>query len=323
MKQRFRRKTEGFSLIELMIALVLGVFLIGGVIQVFLSNKTNYRFTEALTRLQENGRFALETMARDIRMAGYFGCASQMPQGTVSNNLNHSDGDPYDFLGNQPLSGTDNDGPNGSDTLALIGAVGGSIGIRGTPSTPAAALLVPQDTGINQSDILIVSDCTSSDIFQVTNSNPDSGSVGHNTGNTVSPGNADQSLQRIYGPGAEVIKTDNIVYSIADGFNNTPALFRTVNGDPQQLIGGLQDMQILHGEDRSGNGQADVYVPADQVTAFAGVVSVRVSLLLRSESPNVVDDPQVIRFNGADQTIPDRRLAQEFTSTVAVRNRAP
>ena len=64
----------GMTLIEIMIALLIGAFLLGGVLQIFIGSKQTYRMQEGLSRLQENGRFALDFLARDIRMAGYWGC---------------------------------------------------------------------------------------------------------------------------------------------------------------------------------------------------------------------------------------------------------
>jgi type IV pilus assembly protein PilW len=65
---------QGFTLIEIMISLLLGVFLLGGVIGVFLNTKQTYRVQDGLSRLQENGRYAMEFMGRDIRMADYKAC---------------------------------------------------------------------------------------------------------------------------------------------------------------------------------------------------------------------------------------------------------
>lgn len=62
---------KGFSIVELMIALVIGLLLMTGVIQVFISSKQTYATNEAMARLQENGRFALEFIARSARIAGY------------------------------------------------------------------------------------------------------------------------------------------------------------------------------------------------------------------------------------------------------------
>ncbi|PIQ37056.1 MAG: hypothetical protein COW59_09240 [Lysobacterales bacterium CG17_big_fil_post_rev_8_21_14_2_50_64_11] len=69
--------TRGFSLVEMMIAIAIGSFLLVGLVQIFAGSKAAYRLSEGLSRSQENGRFALEFMQRDIRMAGHFGCVNQ------------------------------------------------------------------------------------------------------------------------------------------------------------------------------------------------------------------------------------------------------
>ncbi len=58
-------------MIEILIALLLSSILIGGVIQVFVSNKQTYYLQDELSRVQENGRFALEILQRSIRGAGF------------------------------------------------------------------------------------------------------------------------------------------------------------------------------------------------------------------------------------------------------------
>ncbi len=59
-----RRQQLGLSLVELMVALVLGLVLMTGIIQVFLSSRQTYASNEAMARMQENGRFALEFISR-------------------------------------------------------------------------------------------------------------------------------------------------------------------------------------------------------------------------------------------------------------------
>lgn len=63
------RHQRGLTLVEMMVALVLGLILAAGMIQLFIGTKQTYRFYDALSRIQENGRFALDSMANDIRMA--------------------------------------------------------------------------------------------------------------------------------------------------------------------------------------------------------------------------------------------------------------
>jgi type IV pilus assembly protein PilW len=67
-------KQSGISLIETMIALLIGLFLLSGVLQLFSSAQQTYRMQSNLARLQENSRFALDFLTHDIRMAGYWGC---------------------------------------------------------------------------------------------------------------------------------------------------------------------------------------------------------------------------------------------------------
>jgi len=70
---------RGLTLIEILVALTLSAFLIAGVIQLFIGSKQTYRGHDALSRIQENGRFALDAMSRDIRMAGYTPAPGQLP----------------------------------------------------------------------------------------------------------------------------------------------------------------------------------------------------------------------------------------------------
>lgn len=69
-----RRRAAGFSLIELMIAMVLGLIVIAGVTSVFLAGQQSFRTNNALADVQDSSRVAFELMARDIREAGATGC---------------------------------------------------------------------------------------------------------------------------------------------------------------------------------------------------------------------------------------------------------
>jgi len=66
---------KGFGLIELMIAMAIGLILMLGVLELYVSNKQAFKTTEALGRLQENARYAMYQVQKDIRMAGYSDCA--------------------------------------------------------------------------------------------------------------------------------------------------------------------------------------------------------------------------------------------------------
>ena len=71
-------RQHGLTLIELMVSLVLGLVLIGGVLNIFISNRETYRVTENLTRMQENARTGFDFMARDLREAGQNPCGTKL-----------------------------------------------------------------------------------------------------------------------------------------------------------------------------------------------------------------------------------------------------
>lgn len=63
--------SHGFTLVELLVAMILGLGLMAGVIQIFISTQNTYRMEEGLARIQENGRFSLDLIITQLRMAGY------------------------------------------------------------------------------------------------------------------------------------------------------------------------------------------------------------------------------------------------------------
>jgi type IV pilus assembly protein PilW len=71
MNKRTAARQAGFTMVEMMIAMTLGLLLVVVIGQVFVTSKESYRTTEDLSRLQENARFAVTQLSRSIRMAGY------------------------------------------------------------------------------------------------------------------------------------------------------------------------------------------------------------------------------------------------------------
>ena len=71
-----RAAMKGFSLVEIMVALGISLFILAGIGYVYTNSKQTYRVQDQLSRLQENGRLAFEYLTRDIRMAGYWGCGT-------------------------------------------------------------------------------------------------------------------------------------------------------------------------------------------------------------------------------------------------------
>lgn len=327
-----RRSQAGMSLVEVMTAMLLGLFLVGGIMQVFSSSRLTYRVHEATARMQETGRMALEVLARDIRMADFWGCASDL--NNVVNNLDNAGTGFIDF-GTGGVVGTEG-GPGVPDTLILRGGTDSGLGVQPPYGPQASAnLKVLAGNGLEQGDIIFVADCSAADIFQISNSNPDSaGVLVHNTGSATEPGNYNVTnpgcpgsnahcLSKVYGADATVFAAREFIYTVGTGSEGEPALFR--NG--QEYLDGVEDFQVLYGEDTdppgsAGSGVANYYVPANQVADMNSVISVRFAVVVRSSQDNLTGgDAQNYSVLGTAVTAPDTRIRQVYTSTVTVRNR--
>ena len=64
-------RQRGFTLVEIMVALVISLFLVAGLIQILISSRQVYRVQDGLARVQENGRFGMDFITRSVREAGY------------------------------------------------------------------------------------------------------------------------------------------------------------------------------------------------------------------------------------------------------------
>jgi len=334
---KLNKKQKGLTLVELMVAMVLSIVLVGGVSQTYLSTKQTYRLTEAQSRIQENGRFALYTLTKDIRMADFWGCLTGVPP---TNRLNYIAGGAYDY--SDGVDGTNDDGLNGSDSITLGGAFDNGINVTVDPG--GASVKVSDNSGLEENDIVLVSDCLVGDIFQITN-DPATGSAAgkdelvHNTGVvSAGPGNASDNLNRDpepYGTDAKVYEVGNRTYFIKAGASGEPGLHVTDNtleatliasgASPSlatlELVEGVENMQILYGVDTDGDYTPNYYVHAGTVPDMEQVVSVKVSLLLHSMENNVTSNNLTVNYNGGTSTIANRRLGRVFSATITIRNR--
>ncbi|MCK7598783.1 PilW family protein [Microbulbifer sp. CAU 1566] len=349
-------KQSGISLVELMISITIGLILMTGVVQLFLSSRATFSTQQGLARVQETGRLAVEFLAEDIRMAGYMGCMSKKLNFT--NTLNDSDTVAFDFeIG---IEGLDNVGATvddgypdniiqGTDVLVVRGANGNGIGV--TRNNESGQLFAENSgvaatcddkeasfSGLCENDILVVSDCQKARVFQATNLTATGGAVEINIvhskdgsaepGNNVASwgGNSSKDPDEKFGPDSQIIKMNTMVYYIANGTSGIPSLFRSVNGSAgQELLEGVQNLQITYGRDTNSDKVPDDYQTATEVgTAWEEVTSVRLELLVQSTEDNVLEDPQPYTFNGATENSPgDRRLRQVFINTVGIRSRLP
>lgn len=76
---------NGFTLIELMVSLTIGLIITLAITQTFVASRATYSFEQGMGRNQENGRFSIDFLSHEIRMAGYTGCTRNLKKANISN----------------------------------------------------------------------------------------------------------------------------------------------------------------------------------------------------------------------------------------------
>ncbi len=226
----------------------------------------------------------------------------------------------------------------GSDVLVIRGLSGGGMSLI-APFTNAAQMFVSPGHDFVKGEILVVSDCQKASIFQVTNINSGSGhNVVHSKDNSYTPGNALSNWppEQDYGLGAELARLQAHAFYVGRGESGGPSLFQhrlqvsTTNPgvahfEAEELVEGIESMQVRYGIDTDSNKTIDRWVSADAVGNWEDVLGVEISLLARGAEEHGADTDTVVYTLG-DMTfnpVDDRRLRQVFSTSIGVRNRLP
>ncbi len=338
-------RQAGMTLVELLVAMALGAFLILGVVNVFLANKDSSQIETSLARLQENGRIALDLLVSDLRDAYYIGCGSRtgfitpIASGVTWTPLDGWERLAAGFAPALPAALNATVGANariGSDVVYL--AHGRPLNVATQADVGSAATTVPVSSNlecISQSETVIIASCSNAILFRVTNTPACDGSATNFQFGLA--GNTTDTLGAGFPAGTELMQTFEKVWYVADtGRRRTPAnipvnaLFRLTNGTALEMVEGVEYMQILYGED-VGGGQLR-YVPANNGTLDIGageIVSIQVALLMQSYE-QVLDAPDTRAYQVLDQEIAstgttythngDRTLRRVFQTTVLLKN---
>jgi len=326
------RRQYGVTLVELMVALALGLLITVAMLKVYVDASRMYRFNEGLARVQENGRFALEFIRRDARVAGFWGCYSDAP---LTNQISATSDAWLDVAAGH-ITGTNDDGLNSADSITFRSATGSGTLVNTTMTAASDSVSVDSVATITSGMAALISDCGNGDIFQVTGVSGTS--LAHAAGTNT---NTSANLSKTYASGSRVYQAQQSTFCIALGADpSQPSLRRLTNPTPGQtcasngdeLIEGVENMQILYGEDTdadsegaNGDGTANRYVPIGTASLdIDRVVSVRLSLLARSLNNNLTTAPSPYTFNGTAVTpgATDKYLRKVFTTTITLRNKA-
>lgn len=343
MKTISHKQQYGFTLVEIMVAAVISLVILGGVAQVFLGNRDSYRLLQASSNVQETGRFGMEFLVKDVRMAGFMGCAS-IDNVNLTNNVditkNSADvnNSVADFDGTNSITGYSYNGtfPTalGDFGLSSTDVVEGTdvVFVQRAQGCPGSDIIDHNQTSaqyqisdnsqcqVQKNDIVLLSDCANADIHGVTNNVGTTGTVNIAHGSNL---NKTPKLNNTYGPGSSMYKMTATVYYIGFNPDNEPALFRRrLVGDSfisEELVEGVYDMELLYGVDTNGDDIANRYVSAADVGSWEGVVTVNTTLFTRSLQDGVTEEPVTYTYNGA--SITDNRLQRDFRFTTTIRNR--
>lgn len=355
---------RGFSLIELMVALAISLLLTLGISYIFLGSKQTYKVEENLARMQESGRLAFLYLTRDVRTAGDFGCASKgmayatggvsaactMPAATAPTLTCVLAGtgctdiafDPKVAIYGYEATSATAWGP--ALPASLTGKPKGNTDVIVVRSSIPSTVSVNRDAGTSdigineynadlaQGEILMVSDCKSSILFQSCTHVATAGSatIGHGTSGCE----ANLSGQTTYGnacgtwstnfTGGSIIKPIQNSYFVHD-VDGVPTLHRrNIKNADEILVPNVENIQIKFGVAATVDDYPTSYKTAKEVNddnAWDKVKSARIEILVRSPDDNITTDHQKYFFNGADVTATDKRLRLVMSTTVSIRNR--
>jgi len=340
-------RSGGFTLIELMVAMVLGLIVIAGVTSVFLAGQQSFRTNDALANVQDSSRVAFELMARDIRGAGLTGCNSL--NNRIVNVLNNGPGNPgttawwadwtnavhgYDV--NSSPSDPALAGLNqvaGTDSLELLSA--GDLNVTIANDVKGTGFTLNQSTSnVGIGDIIIACSPDHAAIMQVTGPTTAGSATlqaNYNTGAKVSPGNCSNNLgypndacsgnspDYTFPPNSKIAKLTAVDWYIGTNPVGGKSLYRislrnsggnTAPAPPQEMVRNVTGMTIRYLNPAIG-AIGNQFQTASKIAAnngWAGVTAINVQLTIGST------------FQRADVT-GNKAISRIYAFTTTVRNR--
>lgn len=293
---RSSRKSHqsGVGLIELMVALVIGLFLIFGAVTIYQQSRTAFRTTEAVARLQEAGRLAMDVIESDVRMANYWGLNNRAAY--IVNRAKPDTGLPEPFDESIHKASIDTCGSNwainleeyiagsnnsydlgcaayedaaqaGSDTLTI------RRGGEAAPTTLSKERIYIQSSRVQGTMFVPASNCSPTDPACIPGS--------------YSPP-ASQSR--------ELVAHAYYVASVSTMRDDVPSLRRksfasvisSANAiEDEEIVPGVEDLQVRFGIDTDGDTNIDEYRNPEDVPTSAAVVSATIWLRIRADEPEV------------------------------------
>lgn len=330
---------KGLSLVELMIALAIGLLVSLAVFTLFISSLKTNKTQDNLARLQESARYVLHQMQTDIRMSGFRSCLGR--KGTTDDTatapvLNLINGIQYDNDFDIGIEGFHGQGTSwipaldgtissaspsqGSDIITVRYAYGTGAPVNAVMANGSADIpIAGNPDGLTVADNLLIADCVQSTVFKPTNIS--ASTISHSTA-----GNSSADLGRAFSADAIVMPIKTVTYFVApsNDISNGLSLWRKTNtSTAEELADHIEKLKILYAEDLNGDSAPDKYVTANQVTDMKNVIAVKLMLLARTQDNNLSATGQQYTFNGVKETSPgDKHIWRTYNMTITIRNRA-
>lgn len=277
-------RQRGLTLVELMVAMTLGLVVVLGVVYVFSGARASHRHQESYSAIQEAGRIALEVLAREARMAGNTGCGSVAYMTHLSGPSEPPIPGEFVFNNDVALAAVEGGGAT-PDQFTLVYGSPEQTGVVASAANQiqvASVAALEVNRALMAGDPVLINDCVNTEV----------GTVQAVAGDVIT---LQANLANEPRPGALVMRLERSTFSV------------DVNGQLLRngvaLVGGVRDMQVLYGIATSASDRSAVqYVNASDAAFLpVDVVAMKVALSVQ------------------DGDIP----ARSFSSTITLRNRAP
>lgn len=309
------RKNEGRSLVEVMISLTIGLMIVLALTSLFAVNRQTYRATDDKSRLDDEGRLALNLMAHHVRMAGFGNLLSTNESGVKEKSPDNltSINETYSTLYSDFADGA------GKSDNAIQGCAGGFI----DPSSTVSPIPCASGAGADAFRVSYVVDANSA--------NTTAGSIptdclGAALVITTTPaeGKKPAGADKYVVDNRFFVKMNNGVPELyCQGNGNTPPGAPNLVNPAQPVAENVEQMRVTYGVSSTEGQTIDRYIPANSVTDWASVISIKICLIMRSTNDKVASEKQTYRdCNDTLTTATDYRLRGVFSTTISIRSRS-
>jgi len=353
-----RTLQKGFSIVELMVAILIGLIILAGVVQVVVTSKSTFLGQEEMSFIQENARYAMDVIGKDIQGAGYWGCAGN---GAKAAMVARVAAENSSFMSRLPVGGFEGSSTitpptaYASDIRVAVDADGDDIqpdsilvrGLRGhtspVQSHVVGTLSLSADTSLSAGSFVgvVAEDCKRVGLFKASGVSADKRAITYNSTDnyvlSIKPSLDDEIIcnpadgvctngtyLQMYGASASVMAYEAVAYYVG----NSPIL-GSAPSVPVLKRAVLRGSTVVEEEIALGaenmqilygvrNGNSMQYVAANAVTDWNNVAAVQVSILFRSLSAS---QPSVEDKDLLGNKYKDRFARQVVTSTYRLRNR--